>query len=248
MYCKCRKAPEGFKAAPSLDGDGVNYNFWVCSRCGKPTRMVWEKMTMKHVLASALTVLSQDGGAGGRTTLTWAMPDGTKRQTMVFKAYPRKVDMDQGRNVCVELWQMLDKKIDEIRAHPTSPVVEYEKAQANMLAEVIQLVMSPFYSDSIAVLQESMRRWEAREEDREHESPGLAEAVWDPATRFDGTPYSADSEAKVRNVGASSNKSVVFDDQKVAFIKHCMETGAQSPEVLASMFSCTVDDIKAVMS
>jgi len=174
------------------------------------------------------------------------MADGTKVQTMVFKAYPRKVDMDQGRNVCVELWHKLDGLIDEIRAPQTSVHDEYNKAQANMLAEVIALVMSPFYEDSTAVLRESMVRWEARQEGREHESPGLAEAIWNPNTRFDGTPYSEESERRVRT-GAAPKPQVVFDAQKIAFIKHCLENGTQSPEVLAGMFECTVVDIKGVL-
>jgi hypothetical protein len=38
---------------------------------------------------------------------------------------------------------------------------------------------------------------------------------------------------------------VKLDDQKIRFVKHCLATGAQTPETLAAMFSCTIDDIKA---
>lgn len=251
MFCRCGRSNSGYTAARRIDGGefDFNYEYWVCSRCKLPSRLVWENMTMKNVLASAVTVLSQGGGGDGRTILTWAMADGTKRQTMTFKAYPRKVGMDQGRNVCVELWHTLDRLIDDIRnPHQAPDIIEYDKAQANAYAAVIQLIMSPFYEDSTAVLRESMARWEARQAETEHESPGLAEAIWNPNTRFDGTAFSEESEARVRNIGASAVKKVEFDAQKITFIKHCLENGLQTAETLASMFGCSVDDVKGVVS
>jgi hypothetical protein len=244
MYCRCGRQ-KSFTPARRLDGGryDFNYHYWVCGSCKLPARLVFEGITHMNVLKSATALLSYDGHADGRGMLTWGMADGTKVRTMVYKAYLRKVDMDQGRNILVELWHRLDRLIDEIRAPQEGLHVDYNKAQANCLADTLALIMSPFYEDSTAVLRESMKRWEARQENREYESPGLAEAIWDPDTRFDGTPYSADSEAKARKNGALPTP-VKFDEQKINFIKHSLANGILTADKLADMFACSIEAIR----
>lgn len=247
MYCQCGKqASAGYTAMPE-EGGGFNYHFWVCANCHKPSFLVFEKVTYMHVPKRATAILSVVGTGDGRNMLTWATAvSGERIKTMTFNPYPRKVDMvDQGRDVCLELWRSLDAKIDTIRG-PEPTDTELHKEAALTYAKVIALVMSPFYADQQAVLAESMNRWKARQEGRDHESPGLAESIWDPATRFDGTPYSKEAEAKARTRGAKPK--VKLDDQKINFIKHCLENGTMTPEVLAGMFDVSVDDIKAVVS
>ncbi len=200
-----------------------------------------------HTPVGATALLSYNGHSDGRATLTWAIKDGTRRQTMVFQPYPRKVGMDQGRNVLVDLWHRLDVKIDQIRQ--TGDVADPSwKTQAITLAEVIQLIMPAFYPDKDNVLAESMNRWRARQAGTEHESPGLAESLWDRNTQADGTPYSRESESKARarNNGAQSQQAVVkLSDQHITFIKHSLKTGALTAEKMAEMFKVSVDVIKA---
>lgn len=249
MYCSIvQHKREGFTAMPDPEGGPYSffYDFWVCAACHLPTRMVFEKLTDKRAPRLATHIKSVVGDSAGRNILTWGTPtSGEKIKTMMFHPYPGKVDMDQGRNICLELWQKLDACIDQIRGTQVdNALIEAEKVRATALAEVIALVMQPFYADSTAVLQESMNRWTGRQEGRDHESPGLAEAIWNPSTRFDGTPFTEANEVKARSGNAPKAK-VVLDEQKITFIKHTLSTGAMSPEVLAGMFSCTVDDIKA---
>lgn len=255
MHCDCTKSA-GYTAMHGKDGRGnpiqstFNYDLWVCATCMRPSRMVFTKLTLNSAPRRATSLLSVAVDASGRSIITWGTTtSGERIKTMMFNAYPRKMDMDQGRNVCLEMWRRLDGLIDKIKAGDTGEQVELTKARATELSENIALVMSPFYSDSVAVLQESQVRWTARQEGREHESPGLAEGIWDPANRWDGTPYSRDAVHKVRNGGASvAKKAVKFDEQKLTFIRHTLENGQMSPEVLAGMFECSVEDIKAVMS
>jgi hypothetical protein len=169
---------------------------------------------------------------------------GVKIETIEYQPYPfRRVNnMDQGREHLLTLWKKLDAEIDTIRA--SSPeLTEYNKTRASTLAEVIAQLMSMFYADTNAVLVESMNRWTARQEGREHQTPGLAEHVWDPTTRYSGPAFNA----ATRNVGAPVKMKIQFDDAKTNFIKHCLQTGIQTPETLATMFSCSVDDIRAVV-
>lgn len=238
MFCRCKKAPEGFTR---IAGD-----LWGCTRCSLPTRQVFEGVTHgMYILAGATALLSYEGHGDGRATLTWGMADGSKVRTMVFKPYPRKVDMDQGRNILVELWRRLDSNIEQIRSIQTdSALLDYEKAQANCMAATIALIMPTYYEDSTAVLRESMNRWKAHQADEEHVTPGLAESIWDPSTRADGTPWSRENESKARSE-AKPRILIKLDDQKTAFVKHSLANGVLTAEKMAEMFGCTVDDIKA---
>lgn len=181
----------------------------------------------------------------GRHMHTWRLEDGTSIQTMMFHPYPRKVDMtlDHGRSTLVEFWHTLDGCVDRIRAG-SSIEPELEKTRATTYAEVLASLMSPFYPDRDAVLRESMARWTARQEGREHQSPGLAEAIWDPSSRFDGTPYSEANERAVRSGGAKPVPARL-DDAKRNFIKLQLDSGAMTPEVLAGMFQVSIEVIEA---
>lgn len=259
MFCDCGKQSKGYTAMHEKDEKGrpdpltFNYDFWVCANCMRPSQMVFMKLTNRYTPKRATHMRSVHGHGDGRTTIRWATEkSGETLTTMVFHAYPRKVDMpgvhDQGRDVCVELWHKLDNTIDQIRGGQVDvQLLEFEKVRASTLADTIALIMSPFYADTNAVLAESMTRWKARQEGREHESPGLAESIWDPLSRFDGTPYSREAEQRARNGGAAAKTRVQFDEQKITFIKHTLENGQMTPEVLAGMFNCTVDDIKAAV-
>lgn len=222
-----------------------NYDLWVCSLCMKPSRMVFENLTNSLCPKRATSLLSAHGHGDGRWTLRWATEvAGEAIETMTFNAYPRKMNnMDQGRGVCVELWERMDSHIDNIRSGQIGPdTLEMHKAQATELSQVIALIMSPFYADSTAVLQESMNRWQARQDGVEHESPGLAEHNWNPPTMA-YAPAGGSGGA----IGKVNKPKVEFDDAKKNFIIHCLNNGIQTPATLAKMFSCSEDDIKAVV-
>lgn len=256
MYCICTKVP-GYTAMHQKDARGhaipgtFNYELWVCANCMRPSRPVFKGLTDMYAHRRATGLSSASGDAAGRWIITWTTAvSGERVTTMSFKTYPRKMDMDQGRNICLELWQRMDNLIDTIRDPAKQAIgVEGEKFAAMEVAGIIQLVMSPFYADTTTVLQESMARWEARQAGTAdtHETPGLAEKIWDPATRFDGTPYSKEAEAAARSRSAAPAKpKVVLDDQKVNFIKHCLANGLQTKEALAGMFGITVEQVEEV--
>lgn len=253
MYCTCGKQYSvGYTAARQIDATDpydFNYDFWVCANCHLPSLLVLKGLTHMLIPKRATALLGVHGQENGTSILTWSTEvAGERIKTITYEPYLRKVDMDQGREHLVKFWRELDELIDSIRsdAQPSDIVVE-DKVRAKTYAEVLAQLMSPFYADSNAVLAESMNRWKARQEGRDYESPGLAETIWDPSTRFDGTPYSRENEQKVRAGGAVKAR-VKLDEQKVTFVNHCLQTGSMGVEQLAAMFSCTVDDIKAVVN
>lgn len=245
MYCTCKKK-DSFTAAPKLDGGPyeLNYSFWVCSQCLRPSRLVFIAVTSRYVPRDAVAFLSLDSDGEGRQFLTWAGKEsGDRIRTMVFIPYPRKIDMpnSQGRDVLVELWNGLDSMIDDIRKPNflDQQQAALRQAEARILAKVISLIMAPFYEDDTAVLRESMARWTARKEKRDHESPGLAESIWDPATRFDGTPYDTDAApAPVKSIP-------VLDETKANFVRHQLNNGLMDVNTLATMFEVPVESIQA---
>jgi hypothetical protein len=254
MYCLCGKQSKGYTAAPALDGGpfDFNYEFWVCANCGKPSYLIFEGLTAMLTPHRATAILSANGRSDGTWILTWATSNSGERiQTITYHPYPRKFDMpefDQGFAHLAKFWKSLDDCIDQIRGiQANTELVEAEKVRARTYAEVLQQLMQPFYATPNDILAESMQRWQARQDGTVRETPGLAETIWDPATRFDGTVFSEQNERKVRTAVATKPR-VVLDEQKVLFIRHTLENGQMTPEVLAGMFSCTVEDIKAVVS
>src|SRR5215217_4878935 len=119
MYCLTHKGTKdvGFTAMHEKDekgnpiSDSFNYDFWVCALCMKPTRMVFENMTNRYAPVRAVGIMSASGTGDGRWIIRWSTEvPGEVIETMTFNTYPREMKMlhDQGRNVCLELWQRLD--------------------------------------------------------------------------------------------------------------------------------------------
>lgn len=217
------------------------YDFWVCANCLLPSKMVFEKLTDRYAPSRATHVKSTVGHKDGTTLITWGTAvSGEKLVTMMFHSYPfvKVNNVDQGRNHLLTLWKKLDDSIDQIRGLQTDlTLIEAEKIRAQTLAEVLAQLMSPFYEDSTAVLRESMNRWTARENNAEHESPGLAETHWDPTSR--GGAVAAPGAPAAR-------KRVQLGEDKIRFIKHTLSQNnpPMTAETLAGMFACSIEDIK----
>lgn len=219
--------------------------YWVCANCGLIPEEVFQILTSEVAPKDATAFLSCVGDGEGSSVLTWAGKESGERiKTVLFKAYPRKIDMpgySQGRNALLHFWKKLDTDIDTIRSLQTNDYDrEYAKAHATALSEMIAYLMPQFYADQTAILAESMTRWTARQEGREHESPGLAESIWDPSTRFDGTIY----EDSKPNPAPGKAHPITLDSAKQGFIKLQLDSGAFPPEELAKMFSVSVEVIK----
>ena len=108
--------------------------------------------------------------------------------------------------------------------------------------------MSPFYSDSQAVLagvHDALDGPQGR--DRARVARSCKDQSGTPLVDSMARRTAPKAEAKARNGGASAKLPVKFNEQKTTFIKHTLENGLMSPEVLAGMFKCDVADIKAVL-
>ena len=247
MYCTCTGSDKSFTAMPKRDDNGdiipfaFDYDFWVHTKCLKPSRLVFEWETKMHAPASATVLLSSHGKRDGTFINTWAgLDSGSRITTMTFNPYMKRPDMtvDSGRHHLLNIWKKLDDAIDKIRSIP-SPVPanhESDKGMALAYADVLSQLMQPFYPERDDVLAESMARWTARQEGREHESPGLGEKYWQPT-----------ATTEMRSVGAPVVKAkprVELDATKIKFIQHSIATGVMDAEALAGMFNVPVEQVQ----
>lgn len=231
MYCDCKKAPNGFRRQD--EGD-----LWVCSRCGKPTRLVFDKMTDSRAPRGATSIVSVIGRSTGINETTWRMQDGGQVTTVNYHPYPWKVDMDQGRDLLLGLWQRMDEHMDRLM-HPGTPLSDkpIHKACARQIAEIVVDFMPQFYDDTDTVVKEVVARYKARKDGAEHDTPGLAEAIWHRETdRFGNLP--SEAPKAIKRTGNT------IPDQAVATAKQALETGMFTLKQLATTYKMTEAEVK----
>jgi len=247
-YCHCgKKFTDG-----GIDTTNPKQYWQLCATCGKPSHVVQKKepdIYAPHPEAHMAGVVI---GTDGISTTLWVMPSGDRIKTINYLPYPRRgQDMSHGRDQLLTFWKALDDQIDHINHPPegTDSMSHYEaKVRARTYCEVLAHLMVGYYEDSNAVGHEAMARYSARVAGTEHITPGLAEHIWNPASRWDGTVYSTESLAKVRSDGATTKPIKTLPDNKVAFIKHSLETGTIPADELATMFNVSMDTIQACVS
>lgn len=239
MWCKCGNT----KGYACVDDSGYD-DLWVCAQCKKPTRQVFESITAMRVPRGCVAILGVQGHLDGTSLVTFATSAG-KTQCMFFHPYPQKVDMPRQDDLLVDLWNRLDQTVDKIRSAEHQHEAEFNKAQGLAFAESISIVMRPFYEDATAVLRESMARWKARQAGVEHDTPGLAESIWDPASRFDGTPYSVENEARVRSgvKSAPTKTGNLIPESAVATVKQGIESKMFTITQIAASYKMTPEEV-----
>jgi hypothetical protein len=230
VWCRCKKAPIGFTNKDTGD-------LWVCSRCGKPTRQVFEGLTAMLGPNDATCLLSVSGKSNGIFEIRWATKSGVKI-TLEYHPYPRKVDMHNGRELLLHQWQMLDSAVNNIHTTKDPDDLMYQKARARTLCEVIHSFMPQFYESADHVAREALSRFSCRAEGVEHETPGLGEKYWDPNTRADGTPYSQPQKPKPRSTGNLVPATALVS------VKKGIEGGMFTVDQIATMYSMTAPEVK----
>jgi hypothetical protein len=231
MWCTCR-SKTSFTVA-ILDDESV-HDLWVCSTCRKPTRMVFEKLTGLMCPFGATALLAVRSRPDGINELTWATPDGRKT-TLHFAAYPRKLDMPEQATLLNTLWSMLDYEIDEVMS-PGAIDREYSKTRSRALCDGIAVLMAGFYADSDAVAREGLARHKARADGTEHETPGLAESIWDPHTRWDGTPLAPETPQKARPIAKKIENNTPLPPEAIPAVKKALETKMMTISQIAAMY------------
>lgn len=259
MYCTCGKSGDGFEVA-KLDG-APQWDLWVCARCHKPSQMVFRKLTNMYAPHGALALLSSVGRRDGISEIRWAMGTNERKTTLEFHPYPRKVDMEAGESLLRKTWELLDKKVDVILAEPKGPgdnAIEADnreraRNEARGVAETLAILMQPFLTSADDVVKHAVKRHKARAAGTTHETPGLAEHLWDPNTNWDGTPRVPVAALKTRPKASVASKPPAkggksLTPEEAAGIKDAVESGMFSIEDVASMFKVSIATVESALS
>lgn len=224
-----------------------NWDLWVCSQCNLPTRMVFTKLTGLRCPQGATALLHVRSRQDGINEIIWAVPDGRKT-TLHFAAYPGKVGMAEQATHLNTLWGMLDSAIDAFKAAgEDDPAIVRHKHQARCMSEVLFVLMQPFYENADAVAKEGLARWKARQSGTKHESPGLAEAIWDPNTRFDGTPYAVDPARRAKPLVTGIKNDKQIPPSAVAGVKKAYEAKMMTVAQLAKMYGVSEATVRTAV-
>lgn len=247
MWCQCGKQ----KAFTAMKVDGeFNYEFWVCSNCHKASLQVFKKVTGMYAPKDAVTWLSLHARNDGIHELIWSLADKSRVTTLSYHPYPFKTfedqEMNQGRHLLLDTWKLLDSKVDLILDDSQSAAPEKEKAknEARGIAEVLAMFMRPFFESADDIVRESVKRHKAKVADAEHQTPGLAEKLWNPNTRWDGTPF---SEANIKSAGTTKTKSKLTAEN-IQSIKDGISSGILTEKDCASIFKVTVSEVKEALA
>lgn len=171
LFCTCTRAVdvrEGYVARP------VTNKLWVHSPCGKPARMVFEKVTFNRQPRNATEFLSYHARKDGMHELTFATVTGEKKVILVAVPYDRRPHT-MGINpndILLNTWTHLDGAIKSIKETNNAMDMSYQKARARALCDVLSLMMPPFFNTADEVGHEALRRYDNRD-NPEYETPGL---------------------------------------------------------------------------
>lgn len=245
MFCTCVKALSGFKVNKCYCAEhevqsGNNWDLWVCVRCSKPTRMVFEKMTGRLAPRDAISILHVSGKGDGTTEIKWNTKHGDVT-TMTYSAYPRKIGMIDQTQHLKTLWDMLDEAMKVVKNPVDDVALSYYKARARALCDTLAVLMAPFYENSDAVAREAMARYKAQQAGTEHDTPGLAETIYDPHTRWDGTAIGGEAKAAPTTTGKK------LPDEAIAGVKQALSMKMMTISQLAKIYGVNETEIKKVV-
>lgn len=256
----CRDGADSY-TVNIFDGQ-PNWDLWVCSKCLKPSRMVFEKATSMRAPKDATALLAVFGKDNGISEITWATSRG-RLITLEYAPYPMKVGMTSGAALLQNMWMLLDSKVDRLMAEPNGVAdnaIEAEERQrakyeARGIAEALAILMQPFLADADAVVREAIKRHKARKAGTEYETTGLAETLWDPQTTWDGKPRvipSANTPAKKRSqavpLRTKTTKKRTLSAEELKGIRDALDSGMFDKAGVADMFKMSMDDLESALS
>lgn len=230
LYCTCRGGggkQAGFVARP------VDNLLWVHSECGRPTRLVYEKVTMNRAPRGARAILSEYGRADGIHELTFSMEGSEKKTILTVHPYDRR-PFEMGINpndVLLKTWELLDAQVEIIKRDPGNKAAQYK---GRALSEVLALFMPPFFDNPDEIVREGVRRYENRN-NPEYETPGLGQRT---LAQFDKMPMRPDTTKVEVRLSAELQSN----------LRNALNSGLFTPEQLAKSYGVSVDVIKAIPS
>lgn len=135
-----------------------------------------------------------------------------------------------------QVWDMLDRSIDEIMS-PSPLPKEYHQAQARAFCRVLAIFMKPLFADEDAIADEARKRYKMRKAGEPYETIGLG------SLRHAGLPGAED---KPRSTSAKAPPPL--SAQERAVIKQAASSGMFTNEELSNVYKISLEQVKQIVS
>lgn len=240
MWCTCQGRGKTAGYTRQEDSD-----IWVCSKCLQPARLVFEWWTSMRAPKHATAMLSGKGKSNGIWHVTFATTTGERKTVLYFLPYPKRPEMEKTNPGALleTTWELLDTAYAGLMENPGGPEADLAKVRCRTIAEVLAILMDPFFTDPNEVAREAKRRYEARQAgDDSYETPGLASEIWEPKS-----PLKATTSQPKSSAAAAPKSSKPLPPEAVAGAKKALESGKFTAAQIGKMYGVSEEAVKAAV-
>lgn len=155
--------------------------------------------------------------------------------------------MGAGPNLLQKTWGLLDAEVDLIKDPGGQEFVEYHKAKARGIAEVLALFMPPHFTTGDEIVREALRRYNARTSgDNEYETAGLGSRRLEPppgATRQTSQKQAPQKEVRTVPAGSRTRAVKEIPSSAVDTSRKGIEQGMFTVAMIAKMYGTTEEQV-----
>jgi hypothetical protein len=223
--------------------DPVDNELWVHSGCMKPSRPVFEAVTLNRIPRGATGINSVYGRGDGVNEITFAHPEG-KRIILTVMSYHRRPHamtlVAPQTDILLNTWKRLDVAVAMLEeTQPNSPQYQILRGKCVALAEVLADMMPPFFTTSREIADEARRRYSILIEGGEPATPGLGvEAL----AEFERQPV----QHGVLTPATAGSAPVAISEEVANNIRKGLASGLFTPAQLASSYKVPVAAVEAL--
>jgi len=201
--------------------------------------MVFEKVTFNRAPRGATGLMSYSGSTSGIHQLRFKV-GAEEKIILTYHPYDRRPH-SMGINpndILLETWKKLDEVTSFILDPTLNAVPEKDEAKikARAYAEILALMMPPFFIDADAIVREAVQRYKNRD-NPEYETPGLGQKS---LAQYDNMPYAHDTP--------KSKAEPELDAKTKAAIKMALESGMFTAKQLATSYGVSEATIESCRS
>lgn len=135
------------------------------------------------------------------------------------------------------IWSFLDAAMDVIKSEQLDAISadnrERAKQEARAYANVLAVLMPPFFSHPDEIAREAMVRWQKRKAGEDYETPGMGRLRYKPPNTTLTTAGLPKTDTSIQ----MTTKVIELDDATQKGIKAALESGLFTAKQLAATYS-----------
>lgn len=239
MWCDCvGGGRRGFKR--------IDKDLWGCEVCGKPTRLVFKKLTAMRAPKDSVALISVFSRTDGINEITFACKGGERKTVLEVAGHA---------TVLERLWAELDTTMDSLMNVASVPnadgrQVELIRTKARTQAETLAMLMSPFFNTADEIAREAKKRYDARKKgDTAYVTPGIAGEEYVPPQPSISSRTTADKSDKAPKSGqaaraARGRTGKKLPSEALPTIKQAITSGMFTLEQIAKSYGLSEVEVK----